>query len=195
MRFVHDEREGRCLVREGSLERGRRVEGVVVVSDDAVSPPRHVPRQFERAEPILTGRFADRGWKDELGADFEGLLETADANEDAVIDRDEWAAGRKSAEEEMRENRRQGIGGGILERLDKDGDGKISKEEAPDRMKQNFDTLDKNGDGFITVLDAQRALQFSTGLAVTLAAIAVLLVLLGLAARRAAASPLQNATR
>ncbi len=32
--------------------------------------------------------------------------------------------------------------------LDKDGDGKISKEEAPDRMKERFDQMDKNGDGF-----------------------------------------------
>ena len=32
---------------------------------------------------------------------------------------------------------------------DKNGDKKISKEEAPDRMKQFFDRLDPNSDGFI----------------------------------------------
>ena len=32
--------------------------------------------------------------------------------------------------------------------FDKDGDGKISKEEAPERMLNNFERLDRNGDGF-----------------------------------------------
>lgn len=40
-------------------------------------------------------------------------------------------------------------GGGGLSALDKDGDGKISKDEAPDRMKDGFDSMDTNGDGFI----------------------------------------------
>ncbi len=33
--------------------------------------------------------------------------------------------------------------------LDKDGDGKISKEEAPERMRERFDQMDGNGDGFL----------------------------------------------
>ena len=39
--------------------------------------------------------------------------------------------------------------GGGMAALDKDGDGKISKDEAPDRMKDRFDSMDSNGDGFI----------------------------------------------
>ena len=31
--------------------------------------------------------------------------------------------------------------------FDKNGDGKISLEEAPERMKENFGRLDANGDG------------------------------------------------
>lgn len=34
-----------------------------------------------------------------------------------------------------------------LKEADKNGDGKISKEEAPERMKENFDRIDANGDG------------------------------------------------
>jgi len=34
-------------------------------------------------------------------------------------------------------------------RYDKDGDGKISKDEAPEHMKERFDALDMNGDGYI----------------------------------------------
>ena len=33
--------------------------------------------------------------------------------------------------------------------LDADGDGKVSKSEAPEQMRSRFDMLDGNGDGFI----------------------------------------------
>lgn len=34
-----------------------------------------------------------------------------------------------------------------MKQFDKNGDGKISLDEAPDRMKENFKKLDRNGDG------------------------------------------------
>ncbi|WP_410000418.1 hypothetical protein [Planctomyces sp. SH-PL14] len=34
--------------------------------------------------------------------------------------------------------------------MDRNGDGGISEEEAPARMKENFKRLDRNGDGKIT---------------------------------------------
>ncbi len=37
----------------------------------------------------------------------------------------------------------------IFKRADKNGDGIISKDEAPDRLKQRFDQIDVNGDGAI----------------------------------------------
>ena len=33
---------------------------------------------------------------------------------------------------------------------DKDGDGKVSKDEAPDQVLEYFDTMDKNKDGYIS---------------------------------------------
>lgn len=39
--------------------------------------------------------------------------------------------------------------GQFLARLDKDGDGKLSKDEAPERMKEGFARLDRNSDGFL----------------------------------------------
>ena len=41
-------------------------------------------------------------------------------------------------------------GGGLdLKSIDKDNDGKISQDEAPGRMKENFSALDTDGDGFV----------------------------------------------
>ncbi|MBO51368.1 MAG: hypothetical protein CMJ69_11360 [Planctomycetaceae bacterium] len=40
-------------------------------------------------------------------------------------------------------------GASFLQRLDKDSDGKVSKEEAPGRMKESFDETDTNSDGFL----------------------------------------------
>ena len=38
---------------------------------------------------------------------------------------------------------------GDLMQMDTDGDGKVSREEAPEPMRDFFDRLDSNGDGFI----------------------------------------------
>ncbi|MGI9239251.1 MAG: hypothetical protein ACR2RV_00530 [Verrucomicrobiales bacterium] len=68
---------------------------------------------------------------------------------------------------------RAGGGGGgfrpgaeqILKRIlesDADGDGKLSREEAPERMKDRFDTMDSNGDGFIEKAEIEA--RFANGL-------------------------------
>jgi Ca2+-binding EF-hand superfamily protein len=38
---------------------------------------------------------------------------------------------------------------GLIKRLDRDGDGKLSKAEAPERMRENFSRIDRNNDGQI----------------------------------------------
>jgi hypothetical protein len=60
-----------------------------------------------------------------------------------------------------------GRGGADLEarfkELDKDGDGKISKDEAPERMQDNFDRIDSNSDGFIDMTEMQKAMGAGRG--------------------------------
>jgi acetyl esterase/lipase len=47
--------------------------------------------------------------------------------------------------------------GAVLRRLDKDGDGKVSREEARGTLVERlFDRFDKNSDGFITAEETQR---------------------------------------
>jgi collagen type III alpha len=46
-----------------------------------------------------------------------------------------------------------------LMQLDTDGDGKISKEEAPEPMRAAFDSMDANGDGFIDREEADQLRQ------------------------------------
>jgi Ca2+-binding EF-hand superfamily protein len=54
-------------------------------------------------------------------------------------------------------------GKGPAQRLDTDGDGKISRSEARGRLKQRFDTIDKNGDGYLDRDEIRNALREMAG--------------------------------
>ncbi len=46
-----------------------------------------------------------------------------------------------------------------LKDADKNNDGKISKDEAPDRIKEMFDRIDGNGDGFLDEAEIKQVIQ------------------------------------
>jgi len=75
-------------------------------------------------------------------------FEQLDANGDGFLDQEELSAMRGGM-------RGPGGPGGSdraarMMRSDADGDGKISREEAPPPLSQRFDQLDADGDGFLT---------------------------------------------
>jgi mono/diheme cytochrome c family protein len=61
--------------------------------------------------------------------------------------------------------RGRGGGGGWdpVARFDKDADGKLSREEAPDRMKESFDEMDTDKDGSITTEEFRARMRSRTG--------------------------------
>lgn len=76
----------------------------------------------------------------------------ADANKDGQLEPEEMRALGARMGKGDRAGRGQGRGHGQgqgqgLKRLDKDGNGTISKEEAPPRLKDHFDEVDTNKDG------------------------------------------------
>jgi Ca2+-binding EF-hand superfamily protein len=85
-----------------------------------------------------------------LAERLEGMWERADRDQDRELSEQEFMVVRdrlaalQSGRDEPRKNR-QGVKQ-LLKRADRDGDGSLSREEAPPRLANRFDTLDQNGD-------------------------------------------------
>ena len=96
---------------------------------------------------------------------FRRLLRLGDADEDGQISKEEFVAettrdvrdvaptgGRSSAFA----NRPQFSLEQLLTRLDRNKDSKLSKDETPERMRENFARIDQNSDGFIDGQELRR---------------------------------------
>src|SRR6185369_11194321 len=99
---------------------------------------------------------------------FERMLANFDKNKDGKLDKEEFAAGTKTpdrpAADTPRERPRgdqpkpEGLGDGqqAFKFLDRNGDGKLQKDELPERLRENFARLDANGDGVIDATEFAR---------------------------------------
>lgn len=97
---------------------------------------------------------------DEFPKPIRDGFANVDENGDGSVDEAEWNTYRDGVLARAREQRKYASGGGgggggrggqrrSFEDLDKNKDGKISQDEAPERMKQFFGRMDANSDGSI----------------------------------------------
>lgn len=128
-------------------------------AESAGTPNAEPPRNARPAAPGLRGgmvlRLFDADRDGKLSAEeieqAPAALKKLDRNSDGVVTAEEIVAalpaqrpagasgtGLRTAMESLAAR---------LKEADKNGDGKISKSEAPQRLQRNFDRLDKNSDG------------------------------------------------
>lgn len=96
-------------------------------------------------------------------------LKRLDHNTDGLIDRAEAGApGPMDGGGDLARGGERRPGGppnagaaaeGLIRQQDKDGDGQLTREEAPERMAAYFDRIDTNGDGFIDAAEARQAIE------------------------------------
>lgn len=106
----------------------------------AGAPGRGLLRRFAEADRDGDGKLS----REEAPEQLQEAFDRIDADGDGLIDRRDVRQFLAST------GGGPGVGlGRLIRDFDRDGDGKVSREEAPERIRGVFDRLDANGDGFI----------------------------------------------
>ena len=101
---------------------------------------------------------------DEVPEQMSRRWDQMDANSDGFLDREELSSFRPGGPGQRRGPGGRGPGGfGNLMERDADGDGKLSVEELPEPMRQRFERMDGNADGFLDQAEVDAMRQRSRG--------------------------------
>ena len=134
--------------------------------------------RFERGHGRKHGRWGhDRRGRGEMrrggrGARMEALFDELDANGDGSLTKEEVENAKTRRFELMDANsdgfveaeeivayRMKRRAEAMIKRLDKDGDGKLSLEEAPQRRTPSFDRFDLDENGAVTKTEIEQAMK------------------------------------
>ena len=150
--------------------------GFVVAGVAGISPAFGQEAElFDKLDANKDGVVTADEVPDDKQSIFERLLRVGDANGDKKLSKEELIAGLKksapAAEPAPNPGPRPGGAAGglnisakdIFGRLDKDGNGKIEKDEIPERMKENLGRVDTNSDGAIDLAEFEKVAQFFGG--------------------------------
>ena len=127
----------------------------------SVAGPAADPELFNRLDRDRDGLLSQEEVAPDQVSWFERLVRRGDRNGDGKLNREEFdnalregSAPRAPLGGGGFPGRPGGPGGGLrelLQRADTNGDGKLSKEEAPPLVRDQFDRLDRDRDGFLTM--------------------------------------------
>lgn len=150
--------------------------GIVVATAGAAAPQAwgQEAELFDKLDANKDGVVTSDEVPDDKQSIFERLLRVGDANSDKKLSKEELIAGLKKAAPQAEAapgERPPGPPGGfqniapkeIFARLDKDGNGKIEKDEIPERMKENLGRVDSNSDGAVDLAEFEKVAQFFGG--------------------------------
>ncbi len=157
----------------GQAERGKREKGNRPNDGPRNRRPKPSPEMLiERFDKDGDGKLA----KDEVSDRMQSRFTKFDTDQDGFVTvaeltaamekgsgRDGKGKGKKGDREgdgEKKKHGRRNIDPAtMIQKMDKDGDQKISLAEAPARMQQNFAKIDANGDGFVEESELKVAME------------------------------------
>lgn len=170
------DRGGRGMGGGGFVQRMDADGDGTISRDEYKGPPEAFEKLDADADGSLTMEEARKMMRvmQELAwekVDRDEMFSAIDQDGDGVVTKDEFKAaplGEIVGRPMMQARSAFGMGGrggegqtgrqgGFLQRLDKDGDGKISLEEVPEERKQMFQHMDQNADGFIDEAEIKQA--------------------------------------